>query len=107
MIGFTLFRGDGLLLHRSAPQPISTTPTAADGAFAAEARVASLPLLAGDYQIVPYVVAQDRKGAPISATEFGCAFSVWNDRDDQGLLAVEYTWLEPANIAVPTIPASL
>jgi lipopolysaccharide transport system ATP-binding protein len=106
MIGFSLFRGDGLIVHRSAPRPIST-PTNSAGDFVVEVLVTSMPLLAGDYQVVPYVIGEDRQAAPINATEFSCSFSVWSDADDRGLVSLDYRWLDPADIAAPTSPSAV
>ena len=99
MVGFSLFRGDGLMVHRSEPYPKSLSPISDGGTFVAEALVASLPVLAGDYQAVPYIVGNDHDAAPINATEFACAFSVWSDEDDRGLVALNYAWLDPASVA--------
>jgi ABC-type polysaccharide/polyol phosphate transport system ATPase subunit len=106
-IGFSILRSDGLLVHRSIPHSVSKKVFNASSDFAAEVVVDSLPLLAGDYSIVPYIVDQNRESAPISVTEFARTFSVWSDREDQGLVSLVYDWLDRTDVSQsPTTAAS-
>ena len=66
-----------------------------------------MPLLSGDYQVVPFVIGEDHQAAPINATELSCSFSVWNEVDDQGLVSLDYTWLDSADITAPSIPSAV
>jgi lipopolysaccharide transport system ATP-binding protein len=98
-LGFSIVRSDGLLVHQSGLHSVPPNLSRSDDPFTVEVVVQTLPLLAGDYTIVPYVVDSGRQSAPLNATEYGCTFSVWSECDEQGVVSLEYDWQDRLDVA--------